>query len=99
MNSSGSLEFKGIKLDIEFEATEYVPAKMYEDNGDPGSPEEGGDFDIHKVSLDGVDITELLNEQTIKEIEIQYQEENDLFGDNGDGEPDGEDDRDWDDEY
>ncbi len=94
--SAGSIKFRGIKLDIEFEATQYVPAKMYEDNGDPGSPEEGGDFDIYTILLNGVDIWELLDDQTIEEISRQYQEENDLFGGNDDGdEPDWDDDIDW----
>jgi hypothetical protein len=93
--STGSIKFRGIKLDIEFEATQYVPAKMYETNGDPGSPEEGGDFDIYEVLLNGVNIMELLDEQTIEEIGIQYQEENDLFGDEGNDEPDWGDDIDW----
>jgi len=94
MNSSGSLEFKGVTLDIEFEATEYVPAKMYEDNGDPGSPEEGGDFTIETVLVEGVNIIELLSEDTILDIARQYQEENDLFGVEFDDDDDDDFDRD-----
>jgi len=93
MNSSGSLKFKGVILKIEFEATKYVPAKMYEDNGDPGSPAEGGEFIVETVLVEGVNIFDLLSESVILDIAIQYQEENDLFGEND------YDDSDWDDDY
>ncbi len=93
--STGSLEFKGIILKIEFEATKYVPAKMYENNGDPGSPEEGGDFIIETVLVEGVNIFDLLSESIISDIAIQYQEENDLFGENDYDDSGWDDDIDW----
>jgi len=70
MNGTGPVTYKGIDLEIDYYATPYVPARYYLDNGDPGYPAEGGDFDIESVRLidSTVDIYDLFTEEQLKEI-------------------------------
>jgi len=56
-------------LEIEFEETPYRPAVMYLSNGDPGYPEEGGDFDIYSIKKNGVELIDRLNSKIIDRIE------------------------------
>ena len=70
--STGEINFRGVDLEIEYEATPYRPAVYYLSNGDPGYPEEGGDFDIGAVYVGGVDIFELLTEDTLQLIATAY---------------------------
>jgi hypothetical protein len=68
MMGIGTLEVKGIELEIEYEATPYIPARWTLSNGDPGYPAEGGEFDIYTVKVKGVDIIELLSDEMIQYI-------------------------------
>lgn len=38
-----------------------IGGSFYRENGDPGDPPEPAEFEIHKVTLAGVDITEALD--------------------------------------
>ena len=58
-------------LEIEFEATPYRPAVMYLSNGDPGYPEEGGDFDIYSIKKNGVELINKLSSKQIDRIQDQ----------------------------
>ena len=69
-----TVNFRGLELDIEFDATPYTPARMYLSNGDPGYPEEGGEFDITCVSIKGVEITELFDDNFDYLIEAYFKE-------------------------
>jgi len=74
MTGTGSVTYKGIELEIDYYATPYVPEVRYLSNGDPGYPQEGGDFDVEAVRLDGsdIDIIELLSTDTISGIAEAY---------------------------
>ena len=78
MTGTGYVTYKDIELKVDYYATPYVPARYYLDNGDPGYPAEGGDFDVEAVYLLGsrVDIYELLSEDTIHEIGSAFIEQN-----------------------
>lgn len=76
MNGTGSVTYKGIDLMVDYYATPYVPEVWFEDNGDPGSPAEGGDFEIEAVRVNDTDITDLLSPRVIEEIEQAYCNEN-----------------------
>lgn len=69
MNSSATVTVREVEVEFDYYATPYVPARMYLSNGDPGYPEEGGDFEIEAVRVSGVDITELLDNKVFEEIE------------------------------
>ena len=45
--------------------TPYRPATMYQKNGDPGDPEEGGEIEDLQVFLGDTDITELVSKKVI----------------------------------
>lgn len=62
------INFRGVDIRVHYEATPYVPAVYYLSNGDPGYPAEGGDFDIYSVEVEGVNIWELLSEDTLDKI-------------------------------
>lgn len=69
---------------VEYEATEYVPARMYMNNGDPGHPAEGGEINICsvEVNLPGVtnfDLTEDLSQSVIDYLAEQADEHNQLM--------------------
>jgi hypothetical protein len=46
---------------------------MYMNNGDPGYPDEGGEFYIEQAWIGGQEVTELL-EDKLEAIAIAYQE-------------------------
>lgn len=77
MKGTGSVTYKDIELEIDYDTTPFVPEVRYLPNGDPGYPAEGGDFDVEAVRLVGsdVDIFELLSDKTIDEIAEKYCEQ------------------------
>lgn len=75
---TATVTYRNLELEIEFEATPYTPARMYLSNGDPGYPEEGGDFEIHKVSIQGVDITDLFDGD-FEDLEQEYFRQNEQY--------------------
>jgi hypothetical protein len=70
-----TVDYKGLNLDVYFDWTPEEPMVMYykDGSGYPGSPEE---FNINKVELQGIDITELVLDQ-FDEIEDAIQEQGD----------------------
>jgi len=58
-----------IEMEVSYEATPYRPAVYYLSNGDPGYPEEGGDFDIYEVIVGGVNIISLIGKEDMDEIQ------------------------------
>jgi len=58
-------------LTVSFDATPYVPARMYLSNGDPGYPAEGGDFDIYSIKKNGIELIGRLNSAQIDRIQDQ----------------------------
>jgi hypothetical protein len=68
LNSETTLNFRGIIVTIEYEYSKHIPARMYESNGDPGDPEEGGEVYISKILHADDDITTLFDEEMIEEI-------------------------------
>jgi hypothetical protein len=57
-----------VEMQIEYEATPYRPAVWYLSNGDPGYPEEGGDFDVYGVIVNGEDIINSLSAEDLDKI-------------------------------
>ena len=57
-----------VELRIEYETTPYRPAVYYLSNGDPGYPEEGGDFDINEIIVDGQDIISSFSKDELDRI-------------------------------
>lgn len=74
MKGSGTVIYKGVLLQIEFDHTPVIPEVWTLSNGDPGYPAQGGDFDIESVKLDGsdVEIFEFFSEEQLTEIENAY---------------------------
>lgn len=62
-------------LRCEYSIDPYIPATMYDRNGDPGSPEEGGDiYDLFIFNEDNDDITDdFTNEEIINIKERIYE--------------------------
>jgi len=57
-----------VEMEVSYEATPYRPAVYYLSNGDPGYPEEGGDFDIFEVRVNGINIIKSLSAEDFDEI-------------------------------
>ena len=57
-----------VELQINYEATPYRPAVWYLSNGDPGYPEEGGDFDIYEIIVNGENIISSFSEEEMERI-------------------------------
>jgi len=68
--NTGTLNFKGVELEIEYHYEAEEPeVKYYGDgSGYPGYPEV---FEIQKITLAGVDVTELL-ESDFEQIEEDF---------------------------
>ena len=49
-----TIEFKGVKLDIEFEVEKYYPATYY-------TPEEGGNIEIYDIFHNGESIFDIVS--------------------------------------
>lgn len=62
------INYKDVELRIEYETTPYRPAVYYLSNGDPGYPEEGGDFDVYEVLVGDQNIISLLSGADMEEI-------------------------------
>ena len=62
-----NLSYPGCDAELTVEGTynTYHPGTMYDRNGDPGDPPEGGDFDLDSVKIGEVDVTELLSKKVI----------------------------------
>jgi hypothetical protein len=72
----GTINYWGVDIDIEYYYEQFVPGRMYMSNGDPGYPDEGGEFYIEKAFIGGQDVTELL-EDKLESIAEAYWEQND----------------------
>ncbi len=68
LTETTTIDFRGIVLDVEYEYSKYVPARMYENNGDPGSPEEGGDVYILSIFHHDEDIRILFDDDMEAEL-------------------------------
>jgi len=69
MNHTETITYNSIEFEVTGDYLELIPATMYTANGDPGNPQEGGYIDGATIKLCDVDITDLLNDETIEEIE------------------------------
>ena len=67
--NSVSITYCDIEMEIGYETTPYSPAVYYLSNGDPGYPEEGGDFDIFEVIVGGANIISLIKDEDMDEIQ------------------------------
>jgi hypothetical protein len=76
MKSTATMTFQGIKLEIEYYSTPFVPGKWTLSNGDPGYPDEGGEFYIESIKAGGVEIFDLLSDEKVREIEEDYLKQN-----------------------
>ena len=74
----GSLKYLGVDLDITYNYSPYSSGVMWESNGEIGYPDEGGELYILSVEVGGVDIYNILTEDIIDSISIQFKEENEL---------------------
>ena len=72
----GTINYWGVDIDIVYQYEPFIPGRMYMDNGDPGYPDEGGEFYIEKAFIGGQDVTELL-EDKLESIAEAYWEQND----------------------
>lgn len=75
MKGQGTINYWGVDIDIEYYYEPLVRGRMYMDNGDPGYPDEGGEFYIEKAFIGDQDVTELL-EDKLESIAEAYQEQN-----------------------
>lgn len=65
-------------LRCEYDIDEYQPATMYDRNGDPGSPEEGGEiYDLFIFNEDDDDITDDFTKDDIINIKNRIYERRD----------------------
>lgn len=71
MRGEGHLKYKGVVMDLVFDAEAIIPGLWTLSNGDPGYPSEGGEFYIEQISIEGVNCTELL-EPLMEDIEELY---------------------------
>ena len=60
MKGNGQLKYKGVILDLVFDAEAIIPGLWTLSNGDPGYPSEGGEFYIEKIWIDGQNCSDLL---------------------------------------
>ena len=68
-----TVEVLGVDLEIEYDGTPFVPARIY---GPPEDcyPAEGGEATINAVYLDGTEVTELLSDWVLNKINEQLVE-------------------------
>jgi len=76
MQGEGTINYYGVEIDIEYYYEPLVRGRMYMDNGDPGYPDEGGEFYIEKAFIGDQDVTELL-EDKLEDIATVYWEKHD----------------------
>ena len=72
----GTIKYQNVEIDIEYYYEPLVRGRMWMDNGDPGYPDEGGEFYIEKAFIGGQDVTELL-EDKLDNIGSAYYEQHD----------------------
>jgi hypothetical protein len=60
---TGTINYWGVDIDIEYYYEPFIPGRMYMSNGDPGYPDEGGEFYIEKAFIGEQDVTELLEDK------------------------------------
>jgi hypothetical protein len=63
-----SVCIRGIDFEVNGDYAAYYPATMYKSNGDPGDPAEGGCFEDYTITIEGVDVTDVLDSKIIEEI-------------------------------
>ena len=76
MKGEGTINYWGVEIDIEYWHEPLVRGRMFMDNGDPGYPDEGGEFYIEKAFIGDQDVTELL-EDKLEDIATAYYEKHD----------------------
>lgn len=74
----GSLKYLGVDLDIEYYYEPHSRGCLWESSGDVGSPDEGGEFYLESVEVNGVNIFSMLTEDILESISLQYTQENEL---------------------
>jgi hypothetical protein len=72
-SGQGTINYWGTDIDIQYYYEPFTPGRMYMNNGDPGYPDEGGEFYIEQAWIGGQEVTELL-EDKLEAIAIAYQE-------------------------
>lgn len=62
-----------LEIEVEVEGTYHKgsPGSFYRANGDPGDPPEPPEFEIHEVSWQGVNITEMLDKENFDFVSIE----------------------------
>jgi hypothetical protein len=73
----GTITYQDVDIDIVFQYEPFIPGRMYMSNGDPGYPDEGGEFYIEQAFIGGQDVTDLLGEDKLELISEAYQEKHD----------------------
>jgi hypothetical protein len=64
-----TVTYKGFDFELYGDYEPYIPAKLTADPYD-SHPAEGGYFEIDKVLLDGIDVYDLLNDETLEVLEV-----------------------------
>jgi hypothetical protein len=60
--------YAGIIFTVDGYYTPYKPATMYQKNGDPGDPAEGGTFEDYRIFIEENDVTDLLSDDIVQYI-------------------------------
>lgn len=68
-----TVEVLGVDLQVDFDGTPFVPARIY-GHPDDAMPAEGGEADILAVYLDGTEVTELISDWVLNKINEQLVE-------------------------
>jgi hypothetical protein len=68
MLKSVDVTYAGIDFTVIGSYATYKPATMYQKNGDPGEPAEGGNFEDYSVYLGDNDLTDLLSDDVLQYI-------------------------------
>lgn len=68
-----TVEILNVDLEIEYDGTPFVPARIY-GHPDDAMPAEGGEATINAVYLDGTEVTELLSDWVLSKINEQLVE-------------------------
>jgi hypothetical protein len=68
MLKSVDVTYAGIDFTVIGSHETYKPATMYQKNGDPGEPAEGGNLEDYSVYLSENDLTELLSDDVLLHI-------------------------------
>jgi hypothetical protein len=68
----GTITYQDVEIDIEYYYEPLVRGRIWMDNGDPGYPDEGGEFYIEKAFIGNQDVTDLLGEDKLELIAEAY---------------------------